>query len=52
LLNYESEPFSDFLENKKGLKSKTLETPVFIGGEYRSRTGDLLPASPQFNTFN
>ena len=30
--------------NKKGFKSKTLETPVFIGGEYRSRTGDLLPA--------
>ena len=25
---------------------------MFTGGEYRIRTGDLLPASPQFNTFN
>jgi len=29
---------------KKAPKVKTLETLVFVGGEYRSRTGDLLPA--------
>ena len=34
--------------NKKGFKSKTLKTPVFTGGEYRIRTGDLLPARIKF----